>query len=200
MSRRNLKKTIEYMLGNSKNLHFIFYILNIILFLFIPLENTQRLAARLYHILRTRGLIFRVSFLTGFICMAFLESCMLPKVALVRKTCVDCHQKEYKKFSSDEGQHIPVTEKLCEGCHIPHGAIGALYLKSQGAALCYSCHEKDKGKIEKKNLHIPVTEKLCEGCHIPHGAIGALYLKSQGAALCYSCHEKDKGKIEKKNL
>ena len=134
----------------------------------------------------------KVLFLLLFSCFLLIfVSCVPPRVALVKKTCVDCHQKEYKKYSSDESRHNPVIEKLCEGCHIPHGAIGALYLKNEGSALCYNCHEKDKERLEKKNLHDPLKKKDCLPCHSPHSSKSKKLLRIDGNELCFKCHNKE---------
>ena len=97
----------------------------------------------------------------------FAAGCQGPKIA--KKGCVDCHAKEYGVYS--EGRlHRPVAEKKCEGCHIPHGLLGALKLKKQDPWLCYDCHEKDKDLLKKSFVHAPVKEGKCLECHNPHAA------------------------------
>lgn len=60
---------------------------------------------------------------------------------LVRKKCVECHQKKVDEFKKAGVVHKPLKDNECESCHRPHGVIGGAYLKVSEKELCYTCHK-----------------------------------------------------------
>ena len=77
--------------------------------------------------------------------LLLLSGCVEQKVA--SKSCNDCHFEEVAKFKSEGTLHAPIKEGKCEECHLPHGLLGGMRLKSANSKLCYSCHdEKDHQK------------------------------------------------------
>ena len=69
---------------------------------------------------------------------------------LVRKKCIECHQKKADEFKKAGVVHKPVKGDECESCHRPHGVIGGAYLKVNEKELCYTCHKKMKSMLGKK--------------------------------------------------
>jgi predicted CXXCH cytochrome family protein len=125
---------------------------------------------------------------TALISALALTGCPTPKI--VRKACTDCHLKEFDRFK--EGKlHKPVAEKNCEGCHLPHGLLGALRLKAEDATLCYSCHEKDRERLEKAHIHTPLKSGVCLKCHEPHSSKLNSLARAPGNELCFQCHGKE---------
>ena len=114
--------------------------------------------------------------------------CPAPKIA--KKGCVDCHADEYARLSKGN-VHKPVLDKNCEGCHIPHGLLGAVILKADDSFLCYTCHEKDRPKLEKGSVHPPLKEGKCLVCHNPHSSPFKGITRIGGNDLCYNCHPKE---------
>ena len=130
----------------------------------------------------------RLLLLITLIAMIGAAGCISPRI--VRKSCTDCHQKELLKYK--EGKlHQPLADNNCEGCHIPHGLIGALRLKERDARLCYQCHEKDRARLEKLPLHTPLKQGICLNCHNPHSSKSKGLTRVVGNDLCYICHAKE---------
>ncbi|MBW2266192.1 MAG: hypothetical protein JRF28_08550, partial [Deltaproteobacteria bacterium] len=109
---------------------------------------------------------------------------------LIKKKCVDCHQKEAEKFKKAKVVHGPVDDGDCELCHRSHGVIGGAYLKVDKKKLCYSCHKHTHDFLKQKHVHGPVKNEECISCHDPHSSMNKDLLKQKGRNLCFICHEK----------
>ena len=55
-----------------------------------------------------------------------------PRSRFAKKQCLDCHTAFADKYLAMKDVHAPVQEKKCEDCHLRHGVIPKLLLKSQG--------------------------------------------------------------------
>jgi predicted CXXCH cytochrome family protein len=128
--------------------------------------------------------------------LGLLFNCVgAPKGRLAVKSCIECHEKEYKQFVAAKNVHTPVKEKQCEACHRPHGLIGGVYLKQGFPELCFSCHEETK-KTKGKNAHPPFEKGDCIKCHNPHSSSHAALLEEGKRNTCLTCHESEKFRQE----
>jgi predicted CXXCH cytochrome family protein len=105
--------------------------------------------------------------------------------------CFMCHQEK----SQGKSVH-PAVNMGCKVCHIgvdasdiPHKILGASKgLPSEGAVLCYSCHDK-KGFRGERNVHTPVATGMCASCHEPHSSKSKSLLIS--GDVCFGCHARE---------
>ena len=100
---------------------------------------------------------------------------------LVKKKCVECHQKKVDEFKKAGVVHKPVKGNECESCH----------LKVSEKELCYTCHKDMKSMLDKKHLHAPAKERECISCHSPHSSENKNLLKGKGNNLCFICHKEN---------
>ncbi|GFE62105.1 cytochrome c [Geobacter sp. AOG2] len=102
----------------------------------------------------------------------------------------ECHSR----VGGTQNFHAPVKDEDCVACHKQtnpaHPLKGAksFVLTSEGAALCYQCHDTF-GK--KKVVHPPVKDGECAYCHNPHGGVERFLLGvgSDQTQLCMGCHD-----------
>jgi predicted CXXCH cytochrome family protein len=108
---------------------------------------------------------------------------------------VSCKTSEcHSRVGGTQNFHAPVKDEDCVACHKQlnptHPLKGAksFTLTSEGAALCYQCHDTF-GK--KKFIHPPVKDGECAYCHKPHGGAERFLLGvgSNQSELCFGCHE-----------
>ena len=84
-----------------------------------------------------------------------------------------------------------MKQKKCESCHLRHGIVPKLLLKTtSGNDLCYECHAKAKMGMNKPNVHTAVKRGKCTACHNPHASQSDHLLAAKGDDVCYSCHKK----------
>ncbi|NOY37458.1 MAG: cytochrome C [Chlorobi bacterium] len=124
--------------------------------------------------------------------------------------CYMCHENVTEKAKDI---HLPVKNGQCQLCHDPHRSANNALLRSEGPALCLSCHNKTMGDdtviitniaqlvSEKKYVHGAIEMSGCIGCHTPHaskypGLLVAAFPKGAYTAsapenfeLCFSCHD-----------
>ena len=105
-----------------------------------------------------------------------------------KKSCVDCHKEYKKEFLDRRYTHEPAEEQGCESCHLRHGVVGKVLLKTEGNALCTECHDTDALGLGGKVKHAVVEKGLCVNCHDPHGSEEKGLLKKAEADLCRKCH------------
>ena len=98
--------------------------------------------------------------------------------------CHECHERKDTK----KHVHPPVAAGDCIDCHDPHQSDNKSQLKSAGAALCFTCHEKNK--FDRTFSHQPIAEGKCLSCHDPHQSDNKFMLKAAGVNLCMTCHNK----------
>jgi predicted CXXCH cytochrome family protein len=100
--------------------------------------------------------------------------------------CAVCH--------SDLGRRIftngPITVGGCLPCHDYQSFPNKYELRSQGAELCYTCHDRVREQIAKASfVHGPVAAGFCVVCHDPHGANERFLLVRKADRMCLSCHQ-----------
>ena len=133
--------------------------------------------------------------------LLLLFSGCVPQASVVRKSCGDCHQKDLQRYGAGV-LHKPVADNNCEACHLPHGLIGALKLKTGAGGICFECHPNTKKELDKAHVHGPLKEGGCLKCHNPHDSFEAKgskgMVRATGKDLCFICHAVDK--IKKKTV
>jgi predicted CXXCH cytochrome family protein len=113
------------------------------------------------------------------------NNCVAVKKKL-SKICLSCHEN----ITLKEFVHGPLKQGECTACHNPHGSAYKFQLVSQGADLCFQCHDKQINMSRYK--HGPSAMGGCVLCHDPHSADYRNNLKAEGPELCFICHS-DKG-------
>ena len=108
--------------------------------------------------------------------------------------CAACHTK----FAGRIFTHGPITIGGCLPCHDYQSFPNKYELRSQGADLCYSCHDRMRDQIKKASyVHGPVAAGFCVVCHDPHGANERFLLVKKTDRLCLSCHQDMLAELEK---
>ena len=109
----------------------------------------------------------------------------------IDQICRKCHIDTFKEAQNAPHKHPKSDE--CTNCHAIHGSNQLAMMKSDGNAVCESCHE-----TQGKFTH-PIGNKVidprngqmvsCVSCHYPHGTQFKYNLKFDGAKdLCVHCH------------
>ena len=100
--------------------------------------------------------------------------------------CAACHTSLSKRIFT----HGPITVGGCLPCHDYQSFPNKYELRSQGAELCYSCHDRVREQVGKAAyIHGPVAAGFCVVCHDPHGANERFLLVKKADRLCVSCHQ-----------
>lgn len=100
--------------------------------------------------------------------------------------CAACHIG----FSRRIFTHGPITVGGCLPCHDYQSFPNKYELRSQGAELCYSCHDRVREQVGKSAfIHGPVAAGYCVVCHDPHAANERFLLVKKADRLCVSCHQ-----------
>lgn len=109
-----------------------------------------------------------------------------------KSDCSSCHDPH---GSGSRGMfwgkaHQPVSNKMCNQCHMDASSPDALKMRKAGIDLCRGCHSTTMNDIlGKKRIHWPVVDKAaCQNCHNPHASREGNLLKTSQAALCGECH------------
>ena len=101
-------------------------------------------------------------------------------------TCSACHSGLGKRIFT----HGPITVGGCLPCHDYQSFPNRYELRSQGAELCYACHERVREQVGKAAyIHGPVAAGFCIVCHDPHGANERFLLVRKADRMCLSCHQ-----------
>ena len=82
------------------------------------------------------------------------------------KSCLECHDQQKSEVKRSHA-HAPFKAADCEACHLRHGVIGKLVLKSAGNELCTPCHDGVAAALERKVVHAPLKNGLR---HLPRSA------------------------------
>ncbi len=115
-----------------------------------------------------------------------LLSGLAASVVLAGDVCYTCHDR--KNFTG-KSIHPPVAQGKCGECHNPHVAKYPGLLQAEGAALCYTCHQRAKLEFAKGVVHQPVRDGKCLGCHAPHASAHDGLLRKSLAETCFGCHQ-----------
>jgi predicted CXXCH cytochrome family protein len=100
--------------------------------------------------------------------------------------CATCHTSLSMRIFT----HGPITVGGCLPCHDYQSFPNKYELRSQGAELCYSCHDRVREQVSKAvYVHGPVAAGFCVVCHDPHGANERFLLVKKADRLCVSCHQ-----------
>ena len=100
--------------------------------------------------------------------------------------CAACHTG----LSGRIFTHGPITVGGCLPCHDYQSFPNKYELRSQGAELCYTCHDRVREQISKStHVHGPVAAGFCIVCHDPHGANERFLLVKKADRLCVGCHQ-----------
>jgi predicted CXXCH cytochrome family protein len=100
--------------------------------------------------------------------------------------CAACHQGLSRKVFT----HGPITVGGCLPCHDYQSFPNKYELRTQGAELCFSCHDRVRDQVAKSAfIHGPVAAGYCVVCHDPHGANERFLLVKKADRLCISCHQ-----------
>ena len=100
--------------------------------------------------------------------------------------CAACHSGLSRRVFT----HGPITVGGCLPCHDYQSFPNKYELRSQGAELCYSCHDRVREQVSKSAyIHGPVAAGYCVVCHDPHGANERFLLVKKADRLCVGCHQ-----------
>jgi len=100
--------------------------------------------------------------------------------------CAACHTALSRRIFT----HGPITVGGCLPCHDYQSFPNKYELRTQGAELCYSCHDRIREQVSRSaNVHGPVAAGYCVVCHDPHGANERFLLVKKADRLCVSCHQ-----------
>ena len=100
--------------------------------------------------------------------------------------CARCHTG----LSGRIFTHGPITVGGCLPCHDYQSFPNKYELRTQGAELCYGCHDRVREQIAKAAfVHGPVAAGYCVVCHDPHGANERFLLVKRADRMCVSCHQ-----------
>jgi len=107
-----------------------------------------------------------------------------------RLVCYRCH--DASMFERDYS-HL-TGERTCSDCHLAHGSEHPAFLREEGDALCYSCHE-DQQAQHGHPMGADATDPRtggpvrCLSCHDPHSSPYPKHLTyDQKRDLCIQCH------------
>jgi predicted CXXCH cytochrome family protein len=100
--------------------------------------------------------------------------------------CSACH----KNLSGHIFTHGPITVGGCLPCHDYQSFPNKYELRTQGAELCYTCHDRVRELVTGAAfVHGPVAAGYCVVCHDPHGANERFLLVKRADRLCLGCHQ-----------
>jgi len=109
--------------------------------------------------------------------------------------CLECHQG-----SARTAWHAGAHERgrlACTDCHKLHVERDAVLAKTSEAAVCYRCHQQQRGEFQKSSTHpVRFGRMACSDCHNPHGT-GSLAMLNKPTLnqTCYSCHAEKRGPL-----
>jgi predicted CXXCH cytochrome family protein len=106
--------------------------------------------------------------------------------------CTSCHDPHGGKRSGilRAQVHEPLTNRMCNQCHMDPGSPEPLQTRRAGLDLCAGCHDDVMNHIIARNrVHWPVLGgQACQNCHNPHASDEAALLARAPLALCGDCH------------
>jgi DmsE family decaheme c-type cytochrome len=108
-------------------------------------------------------------------------------------SCLQCHDDSKVMSNWNLGRH-KTAGVSCDSCHSAHS--GKKYLtKAAEPALCLSCHQGIKAKMNRQSHHPVYEGKVkCTDCHNPHGGFDNKMIRGDSVSdLCYKCHADKRG-------
>ena len=108
--------------------------------------------------------------------------------------CLTCHQGAKRigwNGSAHESGGVP-----CAGCHQVHVAQDPVTSESGEAAVCASCHARQRAEHNSAFAHPVRQGKMsCSGCHAAHGTSLGPSLLAQPSVneTCFTCHADKRG-------
>jgi predicted CXXCH cytochrome family protein len=112
--------------------------------------------------------------------------------------CYACHGDLEEEFSQGS-MHGALERDGCTGCHNPHMAAQAKFLKLPGSDLCFSCHPDVQSRATGSGAHAAV-EDGCDSCHDPHHGEYEYQLVEETPPLCLMCHDAEDPDLTAKHL
>jgi DmsE family decaheme c-type cytochrome len=107
--------------------------------------------------------------------------------------CTSCHDPH---GSDSPGMlwasvHRPITNKMCNQCHVDPSAADPFETKARGADLCRGCHNSEvNAMLAKSQLHWPLADGVaCQHCHSPHASKQAALMPGDPIQVCGACHQ-----------
>ena len=108
--------------------------------------------------------------------------------------CLECHQKDAKR-SHWLGSIHETSGVACASCHRVHNGRDAVLDKRTQPEVCFTCHKRQRGEVNKPSHHPIVEGKMtCSDCHNVHGSVGPKLMKRDSVVeTCYTCHMEKRG-------
>lgn len=114
-------------------------------------------------------------------------------VAEQNATCLGCHES---LVGNDwhMGEHA-AQDLSCASCHSSHVARDPVLASSTQADVCYDCHPRQRGQVQKPYAHpVRFGRMDCSSCHAPHGSATEASLRRLTLnETCYECHAEKRG-------
>lgn len=116
-------------------------------------------------------------------------------VATRNEVCLSCHQGD-KMVMNWQGSAMQRAGVACTDCHVAHSAKDPMMVKTEQAAICFTCHQDIRADTYKYSHH-PIREGLvtCSDCHNPMGGPGDTKDLKEFTVnqTCYNCHADKRG-------
>jgi len=113
-------------------------------------------------------------------------------------TCHDPHQSNAPKLMQ-KFTHPPFAEKSCEMCHAQAKDGKVVLAQKDVKALCVTCHDEQRKKIETAKVQHAGAAGDCTDCHNPHASKSPGLPKLGPVNTCLSCHT-DQAELLKKKV
>ena len=117
----------------------------------------------------------------------------LTPVAEQNAVCLGCHEG---RMGNDwhAGEHA-AQDISCASCHEPMAANDPMLVSGSQAEVCYDCHQRQRGQIQKPYAHpVRFGRMDCSSCHTPHGSATEASLRRPTLnETCYECHAEKRG-------
>jgi DmsE family decaheme c-type cytochrome len=124
--------------------------------------------------------------------ITFGEGALTP-VDQQNAKCLACHESP---IGNDwhAGEHA-AQDLGCASCHDPHMARDPVLATSTQPDVCYQCHKRQRGEVQKPYAHpVRFGSMDCSDCHAPHGSATEASLRRVTLnETCYECHADKRG-------
>jgi DmsE family decaheme c-type cytochrome len=108
--------------------------------------------------------------------------------------CQTCHKRDDKRTHWNSSKHEN-ADVSCSTCHTVHAAKDRVMVKTEQAAVCYTCHMEQRAQGRHQSVHpIDAGKITCSDCHNPHGSpTDRALIKETINATCFTCHAEKRG-------